>query len=209
MANPSAPQSAATADTPLTGSERNDLLRIAVQSIVHGLDCGTPLNVVIEQYSARLAVPQACFVTLRRGDDLRGCVGTLEATLPLARQVATSAYHAAFRDTRLESVHRGELAALTLEISLLSPLEELPAANDQDLLNRLRPGVDGVVVSEGARYATFLPKVWDTFALPFDFVAHLKRKAGLPPRYWSPTLRWQRYTAQSFGADIADIDRQG
>jgi AmmeMemoRadiSam system protein A len=189
----------------LEESEQRHLLRVAVQSVVHGLRFGEPMQVELATLPARLSQTEACFVTLHHGDELRGCVGTLEAHHPLAQQVANSAYDSAFRDSRLSPVEESELNQLILDISVLSALTDLNAPTERDLLGLLRPGIDGIVLTEGERHATFLPKVWETFELPFDFVEHLKRKAGLPPRYWSPTLRWRRYTAISFGAPVAEV----
>jgi AmmeMemoRadiSam system protein A len=187
---------------PLTDDERRLLVGVALESIYYGLRFGEPLPVQLGTYPPRLEAAQACFVTLYRFDELRGCVGCLEATRPLARQVAASGFDAAFRDGRLPAVDLREVEDLTIEISVLSDLVDIDAATERDLFGALRPSVDGLVITEGDRRATFLPKVWDTFELPFDFVEHLKRKAGLPPRYWSPTLRMQRYTVESFGAEV-------
>jgi len=185
--------------------EQRCLLRVAVQSVVHGLRCGERFAVDLDTVPARLRREQACFVTLHNSGELRGCVGILEPHRPLAQQVADSGYDAAFRDTRLSPVQEWELDQLTLDVSVLSPLVDLRVASERDLFRELRPGVDGVVVTEGEHQATFLPKVWETFELPFDFVEHLKRKAGLPPRYWSPALQWRRYTVESFGAAVAEL----
>lgn len=191
--------------SPLSNDAQQQLLRVAVQSIEHGLRHGKALSVDLSGAPPRLRERQACFVTLYRSDDLRGCVGTLEAHEPLLCQVATSAYDAAFRDTRLSPVEAAELDDLTIEISVLSALTDISVATERELFGVLRPGVDGVIVAEGELQATFLPKVWDTFQLPFDFVEQLKRKAGFAPRYWSPTLRWRRYTTESFGGRICDL----
>jgi len=194
-------------DTPsgLDHEEQKQLLRLALQSVRYGLSVDQPLQVDLNSLPPRLNRPQACFVTLHHGDELRGCVGTLEPHHPLAQQVANSAYDAAFRDLRLSPIDASEIALLSVDISILSALTELDVASEAELLRLLRPGIDGVVLSEGELQATFLPQVWKTFELPFHFVEHLKRKAGLGPRYWSPTLRWRRYTVEAFGANAADL----
>jgi AmmeMemoRadiSam system protein A len=194
-------------DTPSTldREKQTQLLRVAVQSVRHGLSADQPLQVDLDSLPPRLVHPQACFVTLHHGDELRGCVGTLEPHHPLAQQVANSAYDAAFRDLRLSPIDASEIARLNVHISILSALTDLDVAGEDELLALLRPGIDGVVLSEGELQATFLPQVWKTFALPSDFVGHLKRKAGLGPGHWSPTLRWRRYTVESFGALVADL----
>jgi AmmeMemoRadiSam system protein A len=199
--------SAVTSDTiDIGASERVTLLCVAHDAVVHGLRYGEAPTVDLPRYPERLSVVQACFVSLHRLEELRGCVGSLEARLPLLQQVASSAYDAAFCDQRLSPVEAGELRELTIEISILSALSDVPAASESELLGLLRPGIDGVVLYEGERRATFLPKVWESIELPFDFLEHLRRKAGLPSRYWSPTLRIQRYTADCFGLAVADLD---
>jgi AmmeMemoRadiSam system protein A len=189
----------------LTADGRRRLVGVALDSILYGLRFGEPLPVQLGTYPPRLELLQACFVTLYRDEELRGCVGTLDATRALVQQVADSAFDAGFRDGRLPAVSPSEVRDLTIEISLLSELTAIEVDSERELFSTLRPGIDGLVIAEGDRRATFLPKVWDSFELPFDFVEHLKRKAGLPPRYWSPTLRLQRYTTESFGAAGADM----
>ena len=168
----------------------------AVEGAAHGADLAEvdPLS-----HAPRLRAPGASFVTLRRQGELRGCVGRLEAVEPLVRDVARSAHRAACADTRFERVLPHELAGLELKISVLSALEPLRVANEADLLAALRPGVDGLVLHEGGvRGATFLPAVWESLPEPQAFVRELLRKAGLPERYWSSTLRFERYTSFEF-----------
>lgn len=82
-----------------------------------------------------------------------------------------------------------------MEISLLSPAEPFPVASRAELLTRLSPGVDGLILYEDSLGATFLPAVWASLPGPSEFVDALFQKAGLPPDYWSPDLRFERYTA--------------
>ncbi len=86
---------------------------------------------------------------------------------------------------------------MDLHISILSPPETLVVESEEDLLRRLRPGVDGLILAEGPRRGTFLPAVWDALPEPRLFVQHLKQKAGLPSDYWSATLTLARYTTES------------
>jgi AmmeMemoRadiSam system protein A len=167
----------------------------AVEGAAHGADL---LEIDPDAHAPRLRAPGASFVTLRREGELRGCVGRLEAVEPLVRDVARSAYRAACADTRFERVLPHELTGLELKISVLSPLEPLRVASEAELLAALRPGVDGLVLREGARGATFLPAVWESLSAPEDFLRELLRKAGLPERHWSPTLRFERYTSFEF-----------
>ena len=136
----------------------------------------------------------ACFITVMRDAKLRGCIGTLRPHRPLAEDVKANAVAAAFRDPRFAPLGPEELAAIALEISVLSALEPLRFADEADALRQLRAGVDGVVLEYGHHTGTFLPQVWDDLKEPADFLAHLKYKAGLPPDFWDRDVRLSRYT---------------
>ena len=135
--------------------------------------------------------------TLRREGALRGCVGSIEATRPLVVDLAENAYRAACADGRFLPVAETELADLEVHVSLLSPLERLTVSSEEELLDRIRPGVDGLVLTEGSFRGTFLPAVWESLPDPRAFVRELKRKAGLPPDHWSDRLQIDRYTVES------------
>jgi AmmeMemoRadiSam system protein A len=182
----------------LSSGQRALLTDVARRSIAYGLAHGEAMPVVLSAYADALREPKACFVTLRIGEELRGCVGTLRARLPLVEEVARSAYSAAFGDPRFPPLTAEELDTIHLHISVLSTPEPMPVADEGELLARLRPGVDGLVLSDGARSSTFLPSVWDSLPEPKRFVTHLKLKAGMPPDHWSSSMRVQRYTTESF-----------
>lgn len=181
---------------PGPSAERHSLLDVALASIEHGLRHGCPPEVRSERYPASLREARATFVTLRRNAELRGCTGSLEPSLPLVEAVSESAFRSAFRDPRFPPLGLGELADLEIHISILSPLEPFPVSCEADLLEGLRPGVDGLVLRDGPAVGTFLPGVWESLPAPRDFVAELKRKAGLRADHWSPTLAFQRYTVE-------------
>ncbi|MDT4331268.1 AmmeMemoRadiSam system protein A [Methylomonas sp. MED-D] len=183
----------------LNDVERGCLLTLAKASIAHGLAHGRPLPVNLADYPAKLTGPAATFVTLELDGQLRGCIGRLEAARPLVEDIAENAYAAAFRDSRFPPVTAAELAGLSLHISVLSPSEPLYFASETDLISQLRPGIDGLILSEGGRRGTFLPSVWEDLPDPVEFLRHLKRKAGLPADYWSSTVKIQRYTTEMFG----------
>jgi hypothetical protein len=174
------------------------LLGVALQSIGHGLDSGRALEVDLNEYDPELRRQAATFVTLRCAKVLRGCVGSLEASLPLVADVARSAFRAAFQDTRFSPLTAAELEGLQIHISVLSPLEPLVAPDEASLLLQMRPGVDGLVLRDGPRQGTFLPAVWENLKDPKDFLRALKAKAGLPADAWSADWEVQRYTTQSF-----------
>ena len=152
--------------------------------------------------------PGATFVTLQQDGELRGCIGSLEPHRLLAVDVRANALAAAFRDPRFAPLSSRELEVTTVEVSLLSPASRFDVADEDDLLARLDPGVDGIVLAIGARRATFLPQVWESLPDPRAFVGALKRKAGLPADFWSPEIRVSRYTVAKwrqaeFGTELA------
>ncbi len=187
---------------PLSAQQRRILLETARRSIAAGMERGRPLQVNSAEYDERLQAPAASFVTLHLGKDLRGCIGSLEARRPLICDVAANAFAAAFQDSRFPPLGSSELSALHIHISVLNPAEDMTFTSEEDLLRQLRPGIDGLILSEGERHrATFLPSVWHTLSHPRQFLNQLKIKAGLPPDYWSDSLRIQRYTTESFGEE--------
>ena len=138
--------------------------------------------------------PGATFVTLMCENVLRGCIGSLEARRALALDVRENALAAAFRDPRFKPLTTQEWARTSVEISLLSTLESLPLDDESQVLRRLRPGIDGLVLEFGHHRGTFLPQVWEQLPEPESFLTNLKRKAGLPPDFWEPGMRLSRYT---------------
>jgi AmmeMemoRadiSam system protein A len=151
-----------------------------------------------DRFSPRLRKPGACFVTLRRSGRLRGCVGSLDATRSLVEDVAHNAFASAFRDTRFQPLTEAEeRAELDLHLSILTPPEPLPCRSEAELLSKLRPGIDGLILRDGSHRATFLPSVWESLVEPKKFLAELKRKAGLREDHWSDGIRFQRYRTES------------
>ena len=184
----------------LSKPDRATLLEVARASIRHGLDHGRALAVAPADYPETLRVPRATFVTLEHRQRLRGCIGALAAYQPLAQDVATHAYAAAFEDPRFPELRAEEWPGLDIHISVLSPPERLQFDSEAELLEQLRPGVDGLILTFRHYRSTFLPAVWEQLPDPYVFLAQLKQKAGLPLDFWSPELRAERYTAEYFGA---------
>jgi len=178
-----------------TRAEKEALLGVAQKAVMSGLR-GERLQPELHTYPEQLIEPGASFVTLNKTGQLRGCIGTLEAHQPLVTDVAHNAYAAAFRDPRFPAVQQSELELLEYHLSILSRPEPLPVESEGDLLSRVRPHIDGLIIEEGYRRGTFLPAVWESLPDPAEFVMHLKRKAGLPVDYWSDTIRISRYTAE-------------
>ena len=177
--------------------DRKALLGVARASIRHGLEHGSPLPVDPDRFSPRLREPGACFVTLRRSGRLRGCVGSLEATRSLVEDVAQNAFASAFRDTRFQPLAEEEQADLEIHLSILTAPEPLPCRSEAELLSKLRPGIDGLILQDGPCRATFLPSVWESLREPKKFLVELKRKAGLREDHWSDGIRFHRYRTES------------
>ncbi|NOX92825.1 MAG: AmmeMemoRadiSam system protein A, partial [Gammaproteobacteria bacterium] len=129
---------------------------------------------------------------------LRGCIGSLEAHRPLVEDIAHNARAAAFSDPRFSPVTAQELPALEFHLSVLSPAVPLRFESETDLLEQIRPGIDGLVLEDGPHRGTFLPAVWESLPDAAQFLQHLKLKAGLPKDHWSDTLKISRYTTQTF-----------
>lgn len=143
--------------------------------------------------------PAAVFVTLRWPDgELQGCIGTIEPRGPLAEAVRDSARSAAFHDHRGRRFSLAEADQLHVEVSVLSPTEEIPFTDEASARAALRPGIDGVVLRCGERQGTFLPQMWPRLGDAATFLDELKQKAGFPPDFWSPRVQLLRYTVDKY-----------
>lgn len=177
--------------------QRQQMLATAHDAIQHGLNLGTRIVLQHEHINADLFYPQACFVTLKIDNNLRGCIGTLTSAKPLIENIAYYAYSAAFEDPRFNRLAYDELAQLETEISILGKSQKMAFSSEQDLLQQLTPYTDGLIVRERDHCATFLPSVWQQLPEPATFLQHLKDKMGLPGNYWSDTISVERYSVIS------------
>jgi len=182
------------------------LLSIAAKSIASGLKKNESLFLELNHYPASLSEIRASFVTLEISKQLRGCIGQLIASRPLAEDVAENAFSAAFNDPRFPKLSSHEFDNLDIHISILSKPEPIFFESEDDLLQKIRPNVDGLILSEGYQRGTFLPSVWESLPDEESFLRHLKEKAGFPFDYWSKNIKVERYTTFSFGAQIAEIE---
>jgi len=178
-------------------SQRNFLLKTARESILHGIETGRPLPVHLDEYDPVLCEQGASFVTLQINDQLRGCIGSLEAYRPLIEDVAENAFAAAFKDPRFPPVNEQEYDQLHYHLSILDKPEPVEFSSEADLLAKIRPGIDGLILQDKGYRGTFLPSVWESLPEPVLFLSHLKQKAGLPANYWSDTIQIERYTVES------------
>ena len=140
----------------------------------------------------------ASFITLNLAKKLRGCIGSLQAHRPLLDDVKANALAAAFKDPRFKPLTAAEYENIEVEISLLSALSTMNFSDEASALAQLTPHVHGLIFEYGHHRSTFLPQVWDTFADPVMFIAHLKQKAGLPPNFWEPGVKLHTYTVAKF-----------
>ncbi len=168
----------------LTKEEKDTLLRIARMALEAAANHRKPPPLDLETVPERLRTLGASFVTLTKQGALRGCIGALNARSPLAEDVQQHAVDAALYDPRFIPVQADEIEAITIEVSVLSEPEPIPATDPMEIPKLLRPGVDGVVVRCGGRRATFLPQVWKKVSTPEQFLAMLCQKAGLPNEAW-------------------------
>lgn len=185
----------------LSEADKRSLLHMARESIVYGV-----------QHKGRMPVDEALinqapynaivstFVTLETLPDLalRGCIGSLEASVTLLEDVIEHAYSAAFRDPRFPPVTAEEIMTLKIAISVISPHEELSFNNEAELIELLRPQLDGLIIQSQGRRATFLPSVWQELPEKRDFLTHLKRKALFTENYWNSDFKAFRYTTEYF-----------
>jgi len=172
----------------------NSLLSIARNAI--GARFGIEASAFTPHHE--LAQPSATFVTLTQNGKLRGCIGSLAAYRKLALDVAENAVAAAFHDPRFAPLASGELTHTRIEVSLLAAAEAIDFVDEDDAIARLRPGIDGLILSYGERRATFLPQVWETLPDPRQFIAQLKLKAGLPVNLWDEKISLARYGVQKW-----------
>jgi AmmeMemoRadiSam system protein A len=168
----------------LSSDERQLLLAQARQALTFGVRGvpQAPLN--LEDFPPKLRQPGVVFVTLTTDGQLRGCVGALEPYQPLIEDVHEHAVAAALNDFRFPPVTPSELPEISIEISRLTTPKPLDYNGPDDLVKKLRPGIDGVVLRDGPRRATFLPQVWEKLPSPATFLDHLCQKMGATSDLW-------------------------
>ncbi len=155
-----------------------------------------------------LRQPAATFVTLHTDGKLHGCIGSVEPRLPMAWDVAKNAIAAARHDPRFPVLRPDELDRTEVEISILSPMQEVSYRTMNDLLEKIRPGVDGVLVERGWQRGLLLPQVWEQIRDPLEFLGHVALKAGASPDiYLAPDTNVYTFQVHSF-AQPAPVHQQ-
>ena len=177
------------------------LLRLARQTIEEKLGLAATDPVTPQELEdPALQNFQGVFVTLNKQGMLRGCIGSLQGMESIVDGVRRHAVNAALHDNRFPVLTTDEVEELQIDISVLTPPQDLEYTDGDDLVRKLRPGTDGVIISApGGAGATFLPQVWEQLPMPEMFLAHLCRKAGLPDDIWrTGELSVQTYQVQHF-----------
>lgn len=183
----------------LTDGEKQILLRLAREAMESAV-CGKKLPPLVDaSLTLRLRKQGASFVTLTINGGLRGCIGALEAYQPLAEDVREHAAAAALDDPRFPPVDQTELHRIKLEVSCLSKPQQLEYSTSEDLPAKLHPHIDGVILKNDFRRATFLPQVWEQIPDPEDFLDHLCAKMGAKSNLWRNTkLKVYVYQVEEF-----------
>lgn len=182
----------------LSRQEQMALLDLAREAITHAVRGEKAPAADLSTLPQRLCERGASFVTLLGSQgELRGCIGTVEAHAPLAHDVQRNAVSSALRDPRFPPVGPEELDGLQIELSILTPPQRLDFDGPVDLLVKIRPGIDGLIIEKDWYRATLLPSVWDKIPDPLQFLATICLKAGLPEDAWRhPGLTVHVYQAE-------------
>ena len=177
----------------ISQADQSLLLELARNSISEGCRTGIAPRVDLAQIPDSLRIHCATFVTLKKQGELRGCIGSLKPQRTLAEDVVHNAYASAFSDSRFYPVKTEELSDIQIEISVLSPMEAMAVASEEELLSAIKPNIDGLLIQNNYHSATFLPQVWEQLPDPVEFLLHLKQKAGLPSHEWPDDMNCFRY----------------
>lgn len=181
------------AHTSLTSEQQTLLLNLARNAIVsrfHPRLEDKPSN------QHWLNEERATFVTLRIKGALRGCIGSIHPSRALSEDIWENAQAAAFSDPRFPPLSESELEKAAIELSVLTEVQPLNVSSEEQLVSVLRPDIDGLIIDDGLRKATFLPSVWEQISEPESFIEQLRLKAGMPSGYWSEKLRCSVYQVE-------------
>jgi len=180
------------------------LLRIARESILKefGKNLDMPVSIIPDTSRDILTESRGVFVSLHKKGNLKGCIGTIEPAKPLFEGVIDNAKHAAFHDTRFNPLTFEDFLDTKIEVSILTCPEKVEYKDGWDLISKIRPDIDGVIIRKKSRSATFLPQVWKQLKNPENFLGQLCLKAGLPSDEWKTgDLSILTYQVQLFEED--------
>ena len=183
----------------LTEEEGKYLLGVARETIAQALSGKEEPEKGASVSSPLFDEQRGTFVTLTKGGSLRGCIGHIIPRESLIEGIRVNAINAAFKDPRFRPLNRNEWKRVRIEISILTEPESLSYSDADDLLKKLRPGIDGVIIKKGYHQSTFLPQVWEQLPQKEEFLNHLCRKAGLDGDEWKKgRIEVSTYQAQAF-----------
>ena len=174
-----------------------ELIKVARQALRYAVARGRAPEGALETFPEALRTHMRTFVTLEKAGQLRGCIGTYEPANPLIRDVVQNTWKAGFRDPRFKPISSDELADLTVSVSLLSTPRRMAITTEAELIDTLRPGRDGLILTGDGKRAIFLPKVWSSLPDPRAFVRQLKLKAGLAADHWPEDMKAYHYVAET------------
>ncbi|MEZ5141445.1 MAG: AmmeMemoRadiSam system protein A [Acidimicrobiales bacterium] len=178
--------------------DRRALVEIATEAVRARLE-SRRFRLDHDDLTPVLAAPGATFVTLRQGEHLLGCIGSMEPISPLAEDTAHNAERAAFADPRMPALTPAQFEVMEVKVSVLSALERLAVQSPAELAATVVPGRDGLLLDSRHHRGTFLPSVWEQVPEVGDFLTMLWRKAGMHPFDWPPDLQVLRYRTLEFG----------
>ncbi len=193
-------------DSTTTFTKHHDyILKVCQRTLLHctHIQSNCSLEDIIDnkEHLARcLFLPRASFITLTIQNELRGCIGSLQAHEPLLENLIHNTCAAALHDPRFKPVSNQEFDDINIHVSILTTAETMNINTEQELLEQLTPGVDGLILSEGTRSATYLPSVWEQLPDKASFVKQLKLKAGLASDYWSSNIECKNYQCESISS---------
>jgi uncharacterized protein len=183
----------------ISKKDRDYLLKLARRTIETKSKDSVLKEVQEDQLSSLLTNERGCFVTLNLDNQLRGCIGYILPVMPLYKAIIENAYNAAFGDPRFHPVQTDEVSKLHIDISVLTVPRELVYKDLNDLMNKLTPLQDGVIIKKGIRSATFLPQVWEQLLDKKEFLLHLCLKAGLNITHFdNASIEVELYQAEVF-----------
>lgn len=172
---------------------KKELLQIASQALSESIVRHKDYSPSRKDYSNELFDKGASFVTLKLNGELRGCIGTVVPHVAIAHDIANNTFRAALEDSRFPPLTEAELPQVDFSISLLTGFERIRYLNEADLLNRIKPGIDGIIIRDGDRQGLFLPSVWKELPDKNEFLKNLKIKAGMNPGFWSNNIKVYRF----------------
>jgi AmmeMemoRadiSam system protein A len=183
----------------LDKNEQGILLGLARSAIRSELKASSVEDIPVDSALTSLNEARGCFVTLNKRGRLRGCIGNIDPSLPLLDAVQRNARNAAFHDPRFSPVNVDEMQQIDIEISILTPPEQLEFSDPEDLKRKLQPGKHGVIIHCKGRSAVFLPQVWKQLPDTEQFLKNLCIKCGLPEDSWqSPDMAVRVFEVEIF-----------